>query len=168
MSPRLRWRKVVSGFMLAMTGVCALVAVSVLFFILGYLVYHGGTSISWNFFTKLPVPVGQLGKEVPTDGSSAVVDEVTKNEEEHGNSDEGADTGHGQHEAAYKFAPAETRAHALPIPLPRWEVATISKRAKPLRMKVRMKSTRPSSISDCVWSSPVASVNSLAITAAME
>jgi phosphate transport system permease protein len=44
-----------------MTGLCALVAVSVLFFILGYLVYHGGTSINWNFFTKLPVPVGETG-----------------------------------------------------------------------------------------------------------
>jgi len=61
MSPRLRWRKLVSGFMLTLTGVCALVAVSVLFLILGYLVYHGGTSISWNFFTKLPVPVGETG-----------------------------------------------------------------------------------------------------------
>ena len=61
MSPRLRWRKFVSGFMLTMTGVCALVAVSVLFLILGYLVYHGGTSINWNFFTKLPTPVGETG-----------------------------------------------------------------------------------------------------------
>ena len=61
MSPRLRWRKFVSGFMLAMTGVCAFVAVSVLFLILGYLVYHGGTSINWNFFTKLPPPVGETG-----------------------------------------------------------------------------------------------------------
>ncbi len=61
MTPRLRWRKLVSGFMLTMTGVCALVAVSVLFFILGYLVYHGGTSINWNFFTKLPMPVGETG-----------------------------------------------------------------------------------------------------------
>jgi phosphate transport system permease protein len=61
MSPRLRWRKLVSGFMLTMTGVCAFVAVSVLFFILGYLVYHGGTSINWNFFTKLPRPVGETG-----------------------------------------------------------------------------------------------------------
>ena len=43
MTARLRWRKLVSSFMLTMTGVCALVAVSVLFFILGYLVYHGGT-----------------------------------------------------------------------------------------------------------------------------
>src|SRR5256886_7982158 len=47
--------------MLTMTGLCALVSVSVLFLILGYLVYHGGTSISWNFFTKLPAPVGESG-----------------------------------------------------------------------------------------------------------
>jgi phosphate transport system permease protein len=61
MSPRLRWRKFVSGFMLTMTGLCAFVAVSVLFLILGYLVYNGGTSINWNFFTKLPSPVGETG-----------------------------------------------------------------------------------------------------------
>jgi len=61
MSVRLRWRKFVSNFMLTMTGVCALVAVSVLFFILGYLVYHGGSSINWDFFTKLPTPVGETG-----------------------------------------------------------------------------------------------------------
>jgi phosphate transport system permease protein len=61
MNPRLRWRKFVSNFMLTMTGVCAIVTVSVLFFILGYLVYHGGASISWNFFTKLPAPVGETG-----------------------------------------------------------------------------------------------------------
>jgi len=61
MSPRLRWRKFVSGFMLTMTGLCALVAVSVLFLILGYLAIHGGASVNWNFFTKLPVPVGEIG-----------------------------------------------------------------------------------------------------------
>jgi phosphate transport system permease protein len=61
MNARLRWRKFVSNFMLTMTGLCAVVAVSVLFFILGYLVYHGGTSINWNFFTKLPAPVGESG-----------------------------------------------------------------------------------------------------------
>ncbi|HZV60255.1 MAG TPA: phosphate ABC transporter permease PstA [Candidatus Eremiobacteraceae bacterium] len=61
MSQRLRWRKFVSHFMLTMTGLCAFVAVAVLFFILGYLVYHGGTSVSWNFFTKLPAPVGEVG-----------------------------------------------------------------------------------------------------------
>lgn len=61
MTARLRWRKLLSGFMLTMTGVCAVVAVSALFFILGYLVYHGGKSISWSFFTKLPAPVGETG-----------------------------------------------------------------------------------------------------------
>ncbi len=61
MNLRLRSRKFVSNFMLTMTGVCAIVAVSVLFFILGYLVYHGGASISWSFFTKLPTPVGETG-----------------------------------------------------------------------------------------------------------
>src|SRR5262249_41926697 len=57
----LRWRKLVSGFMLAMTGVCAFVAVTALFLILGYLIYNGGVSINWNFFTKLPASVGETG-----------------------------------------------------------------------------------------------------------
>jgi phosphate transport system permease protein len=61
MNPRLRWRKLVSNFMLTITGLCALVAVSVLFLILGYLVYNGGVSVNWNFFTKLPAPVGEAG-----------------------------------------------------------------------------------------------------------
>jgi phosphate transport system permease protein len=61
MNAQLRWRKFVSNFMLTMTGICALVAVCALFFILGYLVYHGGTSINWDFFTKLPAPVGENG-----------------------------------------------------------------------------------------------------------
>jgi len=57
----LRWRKFVSGFMLTMTGVCAAVSVSALFLILGYLVVRGGASINWDFFTKLPAPVGEVG-----------------------------------------------------------------------------------------------------------
>lgn len=61
MTARLRWRKLVSGFMLTMTGVCAFVSVAALFLILGYLVYHGGTSINWDFFTKVPKPVGETG-----------------------------------------------------------------------------------------------------------
>jgi phosphate transport system permease protein len=61
MNPRLRWRKFVSGFMLTMTGVCATISVAVLFFILGYLAYHGGKSINWDFFTRLPAPVGEIG-----------------------------------------------------------------------------------------------------------
>ncbi|MGB7434014.1 MAG: phosphate ABC transporter permease PstA [Candidatus Acidiferrum sp.] len=61
MSARLRWRKFVSGFMLTMTGVCAVVSVAILFCILGYLLFNGGTSVNWAFFTKLPAPVGETG-----------------------------------------------------------------------------------------------------------
>jgi phosphate transport system permease protein len=61
MNARLRWRKFVSNFMLTMTGVCAFVSVGLLFFILGYLLFNGGTSINWAFFTKLPKPVGETG-----------------------------------------------------------------------------------------------------------
>ena len=55
MSPRLRWRKVVNGFMLtpdrrlrARRRLRSCSSFS------GYLVYNGGTSLNWNFFTKLP------------------------------------------------------------------------------------------------------------------
>ena len=47
--------------MLTMTGICGLISVSALFFILGYLVFNGGTSINWAFFTQLPKPVGETG-----------------------------------------------------------------------------------------------------------
>jgi phosphate transport system permease protein len=47
--------------MLSLTGVCVVITVSVLFFILGYLVYNGGKDLSWNFFTRLPAPVGEVG-----------------------------------------------------------------------------------------------------------
>ena len=61
MNLRMFWRKSVNVLMLSLTGLCALVAVSVLFFILGYLLYHGGTDVNWDFFTKLPKPVGETG-----------------------------------------------------------------------------------------------------------
>jgi phosphate transport system permease protein len=60
-SARLLWRKFLSNFMLTMTGVCAFVSVAILFLILGYLVYNGGASINWAFFTQLPKPVGEAG-----------------------------------------------------------------------------------------------------------
>jgi phosphate transport system permease protein len=41
--------------------VCALLTVSVLFFILGYLLWYGGKSLNWAFFTHLPAPVGEPG-----------------------------------------------------------------------------------------------------------
>ena len=58
---RTRWRKLVNVVMLSLTGVCALLAVSILFFILGYLVWYGGKSLNWAFFTHLPTPVGETG-----------------------------------------------------------------------------------------------------------
>ena len=61
MSFRTTWRKSVNVIMLSLTGACTLVIISVLVFILGYLVWNGGKDISWNFFTKLPAPVGEPG-----------------------------------------------------------------------------------------------------------
>jgi phosphate transport system permease protein len=58
---RKRWRKFVNYFMFSLTGLCALVTVGVLFFILGYLVWNGGSSLSWAFLTHLPTPVGESG-----------------------------------------------------------------------------------------------------------
>jgi ABC-type phosphate transport system permease subunit len=61
MTLRNRWRKILSSVMLSLTGVCALIAVSALFLILGYLIYDGWRSVDWNFFTKLPKPPGETG-----------------------------------------------------------------------------------------------------------
>lgn len=47
--------------MLTLTAVCMILVMSVLFFILGYLAWNGGKSLNLNFFTKLPVPVGEEG-----------------------------------------------------------------------------------------------------------
>ena len=58
---RLIWRKSVNIFMLTLTGVAALAVVSILFLILGYLVWNGGKSLNWAFFTQLPKPVGETG-----------------------------------------------------------------------------------------------------------
>src|SRR5271156_2661481 len=58
---RLHWRKSLNLLMLTLTGVAAFAVVSVLFMILGYLVYNGGKSLNWDFFTQLPKPVGETG-----------------------------------------------------------------------------------------------------------
>ncbi|HXN29226.1 MAG TPA: phosphate ABC transporter permease PstA [Candidatus Acidoferrales bacterium] len=58
---RILWRKSLNFVMLTLTGVAAFAVVSVLFLILGYLIWNGGTSLSWNFFTQLPKPVGESG-----------------------------------------------------------------------------------------------------------
>jgi phosphate transport system permease protein len=58
---RLTWRKAVNNCMLALTGLFTVITVSTLFVILGYLLYNGGKSLDWNFFTKLPLSPGELG-----------------------------------------------------------------------------------------------------------
>jgi phosphate transport system permease protein len=61
MRKRRIWRKMVNAAMLALTGIFTAATASVLFLILGYLLYHGGRSLDWNFFTKLPLPPGEVG-----------------------------------------------------------------------------------------------------------
>lgn len=59
--PRMIWRKSLNYVMLSLTGVAAFGVVSILFLVLGYLIWNGGKSLSWNFFTQLPKPVGETG-----------------------------------------------------------------------------------------------------------
>ena len=54
-------RYAINNAMLALCGLCAFLTVSTLFLILAYLVYNGGKSISFDFFTKLPLAPGQQG-----------------------------------------------------------------------------------------------------------
>ena len=57
-SPR---RRIVNAVMLSLSGICTLFVISVLFFILGYLLVHGLKSLDLDFFTKLPKPSGETG-----------------------------------------------------------------------------------------------------------
>lgn len=62
MSERLlRRRKTKSALMFALTGGCALLSLSALFAILGYIAWQGASSVSWAFLTELPRPVGETG-----------------------------------------------------------------------------------------------------------
>ncbi len=54
-------RRATNIMMLTASGLCTLVAVGVLLFILGYLLVRGGGALNWDFFTRLPVPVGETG-----------------------------------------------------------------------------------------------------------
>jgi phosphate transport system permease protein len=61
MTFRTLWRKAVNALMLSVTGLCALLTVSALFIILGFLVWNGAKSLHFSFFTNLPAPVGETG-----------------------------------------------------------------------------------------------------------
>ena len=56
-----RRRRLVERLMFAVTGAATAAALGVLVFLLGYLAWQGGTSLSWSFFTNLPAPVGETG-----------------------------------------------------------------------------------------------------------
>ena len=56
-----QFRGIVSKIMLTVTALCALAVVGVLFFILGYLLWQGGSDVNLAFFTELPKPVGETG-----------------------------------------------------------------------------------------------------------
>jgi phosphate transport system permease protein len=51
----------VERLMFATTVAATLVTVGILLFVLGYLVYQGGSTLSPSFFTNLPTPVGEAG-----------------------------------------------------------------------------------------------------------
>ena len=56
-----RHRRITNVVMLSLSGVCTVLVVGALFFILGYLMIHGARSLNWDFFTKLPKPAGETG-----------------------------------------------------------------------------------------------------------
>jgi phosphate transport system permease protein len=58
---RNRRRRIVNLAMLGTTAVFTVFSVSILFFVLGYLLIKGGTSVNLAFFTELPKPVGESG-----------------------------------------------------------------------------------------------------------
>ena len=58
---RTRRRKAVSAAMLGLTAVFTVLCISVLVFVLGYLLVKGGSSLNVAFFTELPKPVGETG-----------------------------------------------------------------------------------------------------------
>lgn len=68
-------RRFTNNIMFALTGLFTFVALSVLFAILGYIAYHGFSSLSWAFFTKIPVPLGETGGGIANSivGSAKVI-----------------------------------------------------------------------------------------------
>jgi phosphate transport system permease protein len=54
-------RRITNIAMLSLTGVCTALVLGILFFILGYITYNGISALDWDFFIKLPKPVGENG-----------------------------------------------------------------------------------------------------------
>ncbi len=58
---RHKYRKLKSNCMVGLTVLATVIALVPLFLVLGYLVSKGASSLNWDFFTKMPAPVGQSG-----------------------------------------------------------------------------------------------------------
>src|SRR6266704_575285 len=61
MKPQHHWRKLKNLVMQSVSAMCAVIAIAPLILVFGYLIRAGITSINWDFFTKLPKPVGEPG-----------------------------------------------------------------------------------------------------------
>ena len=60
-SPLSLKRKLVNRLMLVATGVCTFLVLFVLFFLVGYIIFHGLAAFRPSFFMALPRPVGESG-----------------------------------------------------------------------------------------------------------
>jgi len=56
-----KWRIRKSNFVVVLAGICTLLVIVPLFLILFYTVQQGISSINWDFFTRMPKPVGESG-----------------------------------------------------------------------------------------------------------
>ena len=54
-------RKLFSGFVVFLCGAAVVLALVPLFFVFFYVIQRGFSSLSWDFFTKMPKPVGESG-----------------------------------------------------------------------------------------------------------
>ncbi len=54
-------RKIMNFIMLSLTGLVTVLALVPLFWIIGYVIYRGGSSLNPAFFTELPRPLGMQG-----------------------------------------------------------------------------------------------------------
>lgn len=54
-------RKAWSGFMIVVSGLCAALCGAVLLIVIAYVIGKGYKALNWDFFTKLPLPVGMTG-----------------------------------------------------------------------------------------------------------
>ena len=55
-------RKALSGLVVLLCGAAVVVALVPLFFVFAYVLQKGFSSLNWDFFTKMPKPVGETGR----------------------------------------------------------------------------------------------------------